>query len=78
MPSMVREHQGYRIAIYSPLSHCAVITPPGSNRVIELGDRKPRATVAEGPLVCLERAEATVRELIASSARGPSNGSSEP
>jgi hypothetical protein len=54
MPSLVREYQGYRIAIYSPISHFAVITPPGSNRIIE----QPRATVVEGPLVCLDRAKA--------------------
>jgi hypothetical protein len=28
----------YRIAIYSPSPHFAVITPPGSNAVISLGD----------------------------------------
>jgi hypothetical protein len=68
MPSTVREYQGYRIAIYSPISHFAVITPPGSNRIIDLGDRQPRATVVEGPLVCLDRAKAVVDGLVAKSA----------
>lgn len=65
MPTMVREFEGYRVAVYSPSSHFAVITPPGSNRVIDLKERQPRATVVEGPLACLERAEALVKVLIA-------------
>lgn len=65
MPTMVREFEGYRVAIYSPGSHFAVITPPGSNQVIYLRERQPRATVVEGPLACLERAEALVKILIA-------------
>ncbi|MBY3171645.1 hypothetical protein [Rhizobium laguerreae] len=65
MPAMVREYKGYRVAIYSPTSHFAVITAPGSNRVINLQEKQPRATVVEGPLVCLDRAEALVDALIA-------------
>lgn len=74
MPSLVWEYRGYRIAIYSPISHFAVITPPGSNRIIDLGNRQPRATVVEGPLVCLERAKAAIDELLAESPPKPSNG----
>ncbi len=65
MPAMVREYKGYRVAIYSPSSHFAVITPPGSNRFIDLQEKQPRSTVVEGPLVCLDRAEAVVDALIA-------------
>lgn len=65
MPSAVHEFNGYRIAIYSPLSHFAVITPPESNLVIDLGQRQPRSTVVEGPLVCLARAEALIEEFVA-------------
>ena len=36
----------------------------GSNRVIDLKDRQPRATVVEGPLACLWRAEAVVDGLL--------------
>jgi hypothetical protein len=62
---MVREFERYRVAVYSPSSHFAVITPLGSNRVIDLKERQPRATVGKGPLACLERAEALVKVLIA-------------
>jgi hypothetical protein len=65
MPSMVHEFRGYRIAIYSPNSHVAVITSPGSNQVIHLGEDEPRATIVEGSLVCLERAKALVERLAA-------------
>lgn len=61
MPSMVREYQGYRIAIYSPGGHFAVITAPGSNRVLDLKEMQPRSTVVEGPLACLQRAKALVQ-----------------
>lgn len=64
MPAMVREYKGYRIAIYSPSSQFAVITAPGSNRVIDLQEKQPRSTVVEGPLVCLDRAETLVDALI--------------
>jgi hypothetical protein len=64
MPAMVREYKGYRIAIYSPSSHFAVITAPGSNRVIDLHEKQLRSTVVEGPLVCLDRAESLVDTLI--------------
>lgn len=64
MPAMVREYKGYRIAIYSPSSHFAVITAPGSNRVLDLQEKQPRSTVVEGPLVCLDRAKAVVDHLI--------------
>ncbi len=65
MPAMVREYKGYRIAIYSPSSHFAVITAPGSNRVLDLQEKQPRSTVVEGPLVCMDRAKALVDDLIA-------------
>jgi len=64
MPSAVRDFRGYRIAIYSPSGHFAVITPPGSNRVIDLGEKQPRATIVEGPLVCLSRAEELIETLL--------------
>jgi len=51
MPAMVREYKGYRVAIYSPSSHFAMITAPGSNRVIDLQEKQPRSTVVEGPLI---------------------------
>lgn len=65
MPATVHEYKGYRIAIYSPSSHFAVITAPGSNRVLDLQEKQPRATVVEGPLVCLDRAETLVDGLVA-------------
>ncbi len=65
MPSIVREYKGYRIAIYSPSDHFAVICPPGSNRVIDFNEKQPRATVVEGPLACLERAQALIESLSA-------------
>jgi len=64
MPAMVREYKGYRIAIYSPSSHFAVITAPRSNRVLDFQDKQARSTVVEGPLVCLDRAEKLVDALI--------------
>lgn len=73
MPSLAREYRGYRIAIYSPISHFAVITPLGSNRIIDLGDRQPRATGVEGPLVCLDRAKAVVDGRVAKSAASASD-----
>lgn len=63
MPATVREYKGYRIAIYSPNLHFAVITGPGSNRVIDFQENQPRSTVVEGPLVCLDRAESLVDAL---------------
>lgn len=65
MPGTVHEYKGYRIAIYSPSSHFAVITAPGSNQLIDLQEKQPRSTVVEGPLVCLDRAEALVDALTA-------------
>ncbi|SFB61764.1 hypothetical protein SAMN03159496_05898 [Rhizobium sp. NFR07] len=65
MPATVHEYKGYRVAIYSPSSHFAVITGPGSNRVIDLQEKQPRSTVVEGPLVCLDRAKALVDALVA-------------
>ena len=53
MPAHVEEYRGYRIAIYSPGDHYAVMTPPGSNAVMNLGARIPRATAIEGADVCL-------------------------
>lgn len=67
MPSMVHEYKGYRIAIYSPLSHFSVVTPPGCNSVIDVKDRQPRASIVEGPLLCLDRAQALVDTIIAES-----------
>ncbi len=63
MPAHVEEYRGYRIAIYSPGDHYAVMTPPGSNSVMDLRDRIPRSTAAEGRELCLERAKALVDEL---------------
>ncbi len=68
MPSMVREFKGYRIAIYSPGGHFAVITAPASNRVLDLKDGRPQSTVVEGALVCLARAETVVQALVERSA----------
>ncbi len=51
--------------MYSPSSHFAVITAPGSNRVLDLQEKQPRWTVVEGPRVCLDRAKALVDDLIA-------------
>ncbi|TDK38767.1 hypothetical protein E2F50_01030 [Rhizobium deserti] len=65
MPNHVEEFKGYRIAIYSLLDHCAVITPPGGNAVMDFGAHRPVATVAEGYTVCLDRAKALVDELTA-------------
>jgi hypothetical protein len=59
MPSMVREYRQYRIAIYSPSDHFAVVTPPGGNSVIKF-DGPARSGVVEGPLVCLARAQALI------------------
>jgi hypothetical protein len=50
MPAMVCEYKGYRVAIYSPSLHFAVITAPGSNRVLDLQEKQPRSTVVDGPL----------------------------
>jgi hypothetical protein len=63
LPSMVREFNGYRISIYSPNDHFAVITRAGSNAVIELKEKQPRSTVVEGASVCLSRAERLIATL---------------
>jgi len=60
LPAHVEEFQGYRITIYSPSGHFAVITPPGSNAVMQLGNRRPESTVVEGKLACLDRARALI------------------
>jgi len=60
MSSMVREYHQYRIAIYSPSDHFAVVTPPGGNSVIDFKGRQARSSVVEGPLVCLDRAQALI------------------
>lgn len=60
MPSRVEHYRGYRIAIYSPTGHFAVVTPPGSNAVIEFGAQRPASSVVEGSDVCLDRAKAAV------------------
>ena len=64
MPSLVREYRGHRIAIYSPSDHFAVVTPPGGNRVIDFKGRQARSSVVEGPLVCLDRAQALIDGLL--------------
>jgi len=64
LPSMVREFSGYRISIYSPNDHFAVITGPGSNAVIELKENQPRSTVVEGAYLCLNRAEELIKTLL--------------
>lgn len=63
MPSIVEIYKGYRIAVYSPQGHYAVVTPPGGNAVIDFGSRRPTATIVEGAEICLERARALVDEL---------------
>jgi hypothetical protein len=45
MPSRIEIYRGYRVAVYSPIAHFAVLTPPGSNAVIDLGTRQPRSNV---------------------------------
>ncbi|WP_149342778.1 hypothetical protein [Neorhizobium sp. P12A] len=69
MPSQVHHHRGYRIAIYSPTDNYAVITPPGSNAVIDFKERQPQSTVVEGPNVCLERAIDLIDSLVPASTR---------
>jgi hypothetical protein len=61
--SHVEEYKGYRLAIYSPNDHYAVITAPGSNAAMDFGIRWPRSTVVEGAEKCLERAKALIDEL---------------
>jgi hypothetical protein len=63
VPQHVEQYKGYRIAIYSALAHHAVITPPGSNAVMDFRDRRPTSTAAEGYKVCLERAKLLIDEL---------------
>jgi hypothetical protein len=63
MPKHQEEYKGYRIVIYSPLDHKAVIMPPGRNAVMDFGDRQPSATVVEGLEVCLQRAKSLIDEL---------------
>jgi len=63
MASSIEYHIDYRIAIYSPGGHFAVITPPGSNAVINLGPKQPKSTVVEGAAVCLQRARAIIDAL---------------
>lgn len=60
MPSLVREYRGHRIAIYSPSDHFAVVTPPGGNGVMDFKGREARSSIAEGPLVWLDRAQALI------------------
>ena len=64
MPKFVGHHRGYRIAIYSPNDHYAVVTSPGSNAVLQLGEQVPRATVVEGLATCLERARQLIDGLV--------------
>jgi hypothetical protein len=54
----------YRIAIYSPNWHYAVVTPPGRNRVIEFDEEKPTVSVVAGPDICLSRAKAFIDGMI--------------
>jgi len=60
---VVRDFNGYRISIYSPNDHFAVITGPGSNAVIDWRENQPRSTVVEGAAVCLDRAEKLIKTL---------------
>lgn len=62
MPAYLEEYKGYRITIYSPNDHYAVVTPPGSNAIMDFGDRQPRAKATEGLQVCLDRAKALIDE----------------
>jgi hypothetical protein len=71
VPKFVDHHRGYRIAIYSPNDHYAVITPPGSNAVLQLGEQVPRATVVEGLATCLERARQLIGGLVQGSTEQP-------
>ncbi|WP_037087167.1 hypothetical protein [Neorhizobium vignae] len=64
MPTFVDHHRDYRIAIYSPNDRYAVITSPGSNAVLKLGEQVPRATVVEGLGICLERARQLIDGLV--------------
>ena len=67
MPSHIERYRDYRLAVYSPGGHFAVITAPGSNAVLDLRERQPRSTVVEGVDTCLERAKTLVDRLIESS-----------
>lgn len=67
MPSHVESYRDYRVAVYSPGGHFAVITAPGSNAVLDLKDRQPRSTVVEGADICLARAKTVVDRRIESS-----------
>ena len=69
MPSMVREYRQYRIAIYSPSDHFAVVTPPGGNSVIKF-QSPARSSLVEGPLVCLGRAQVTIDGIIPDARQG--------
>lgn len=60
MPANVEQYKGYRIAIYSPGEHFAVVTPPGGNAVIDFVHGRPEASRLEGAEVCLERAKAAI------------------
>jgi hypothetical protein len=65
VPSYVEQFKGYRISIYSPNDHYAVITPPGSNAALDFGERRPQASVVEGLEACLGRARASIEALTA-------------
>ncbi|WP_105430247.1 hypothetical protein [Neorhizobium sp. T6_25] len=71
MPKFVDHHRGYRIAIYSPNDHYAVITPPGGNAVLQLREQVPRATLVEGLATCLERARQLIDGLVQGSTEQP-------
>ena len=64
MPAHVEKYRGYRIAIYSPSDHHGVMTLPGSKSVMDLRDRIPRSTAAEGRDLCLQRAKVLIDELM--------------
>lgn len=65
MASTVAYYREYRIAIYSPGGHFAVITPPRSNAVINFGSKRPKSSVVEGPEICIQRAKIMIDDMIA-------------
>ncbi len=57
MPKRVEEYKGYRIAIYTPQDHYAVVTAPGRNAVIDFRSRRPTSTSQEGADACVHPAQ---------------------
>jgi hypothetical protein len=60
MPARVDTYKEYRIAIYSPGEHFAVVTPPGGNAVLAFRGGRPEASRLEEAEVCLERAKRAI------------------